>query len=63
MEYTAQERELQELVQGPGKSWMEDYGSQEPVAFPSELPGDVPEVAKAHLAMANQVRGSPEAKL
>eukprot|EP00959_Pyramimonas_sp_CCMP1952_P385758 8084660-Pyramimonas_sp.AAC.1 len=54
MEYTAQERELQELVQGPDKSWMRDYGGQGAIVLPPELPEDVPEVAKVHLAMADR---------
>eukprot|EP00959_Pyramimonas_sp_CCMP1952_P441786 9248793-Pyramimonas_sp.AAC.1 len=63
MEYTTQERELQEMVQGPDESWRRDHGSQAAVVCPLELPEDVPEVAKVHMAMADQVRKSPEAKL
>ena len=63
MEYTQQERELQELVQGPDPSWREDFGGQNATEYPAGVPEDLPEAAKEHLVMATRVRKSEEAKV
>ena len=63
MEYTTQERELQELTQGPDPGWRRDAGLKDAPVCPDEVPTDLPKVGRAHLELAARIQELEEAQV